>query len=93
MSDWQEDLITTEAAGTLDGVEVFDDGVRLAASDDFPQRGTWTSPEVAVPDAGLARGLTELLPSWNVSAPEETGIAFFVRGRVDGSWRHNPWAY
>jgi hypothetical protein len=59
-----------------------DDG---AAS--FPRSGTWTSPETPT-----AFAFTELLPSWNVSAPPETGLRMDVRVRARNQ-RWSPWLY
>jgi hypothetical protein len=47
----------------------------------------WTSPEVSTPLA-----FTELIPSWNVTAPPGTGLRMDVRVRSrDGRW--SPWLY
>ena len=57
------------------------------ARDVFPRSGRWTSPEVTT-----AFAFTELLPSWNVSAPAETGLRLEVRvRRAGGGW--SPWLY
>ncbi len=65
---------------------------RLTLADDqstrYPRRGTWTSPvrEPRVP-------FTELLPSWNLTAPDQTGATLFIRtrDRATGAW--SPWLY
>ncbi len=109
MTDWLQNPLgmadqTTQyvetpafANGTFDGTEVSAQGVRLIASNAFPQRGTWTSLEVGVAESSagetneLPQGMTELLPSWNVQADANTGISFFVRCRVSGAW--SDWLY
>lgn len=54
----------------------------------YPRRGTWTSPEY-VTDFPI----TEVLPSWNVDAPGESGAKFFIRSRDMGSGEWSPWLY
>ena len=52
----------------------------------FPRTGSWTSPEVPTPF-----GFTELIPSWNVTAPSDTGLRLEVRVRSRGRGRWSPW--
>jgi hypothetical protein len=65
------------------GALVLDEG-----GDGFPRTGRWTSAETPA-----AFPFTELLPSWNVSVPPETGLRLEVRVRRarDGVW--SPWLY
>ena len=72
------------AAVTTDGVLKLDDppGPR------YPRRGMWTSPEY-VSDFPI----TEVLPSWNVDAPEHSGVKFFIRSRDADSGDWSPWLY
>lgn len=54
----------------------------------YPHNGGWTSPvyETELP-------ITEVLPSWNVDAPKNTGVRFYIRSRdqVSGDW--SPFLY
>lgn len=54
----------------------------------YPRRGTWTSPiyETAFP-------ITEVLPSWIVDAPDNSGVKFFIRTRDEKSYDFSPWLY
>ena len=52
----------------------------------FPRQGTWTSPRVSADFP-----FTELLPSWNVITPANTGVIFHVRTRDLASRRWSPW--
>lgn len=54
--------------------------------DAFPRVGRWTSAEVRTEFP-----FTELLPSWNVSAPPETGLRMEVRVRGTRRQRWSPW--
>ena len=54
----------------------------------FPRTGRWTSSETRT-----AFAFTELLPSWNVSAPAETGLRLEVRVRSARGQRWTPWLY
>lgn len=57
------------------------------ALDRFPRAGTWTSAETR-----SAFPFTELIPSWNVSAPAGTGLRLEVRVRsTRGDW--SPWLF
>ena len=56
--------------------------------DDFPRTARWTSAETPTQFA-----FTELLPSWNVSAPPETGLKLEVRARGKRSGKWTPWLY
>ncbi len=68
------------------------DGAMVVLADErenrFPRRGRYTSPEI-VADFPF----TELLPSWNVDTPPETGINFHVRVRDMESGLWSPWLY
>lgn len=57
-------------------------------AESFPRSGTWTSAETPT-----AFAFTELLPSWNVSAPAETGLRMDVRVRAARSRAWSPWLY
>jgi len=54
----------------------------------FPRRGTWTGPET-VADFPF----TELVPSWNVVTPKDTGVFFHVRMRDVKSRKWSPWLF
>ena len=54
----------------------------------YPRRGAWTSPEY-VTDFPI----TQVLPSWNVDAPEDSGVKFFIRSRDMGTREWSPWLY
>ena len=54
----------------------------------YPCTGRWTSAEVKT-----AFPFTELLPSWNVSAPPDTGLRLEVRVRGARGGRWSPWLY
>ena len=56
--------------------------------DSFPRTGKWTSAETPT-----AFAFTELLPSWNVSAPPETGLRLEVRVRAARGQQWSPWLY
>jgi hypothetical protein len=64
--------------------------VVLARADQvgFPRRGTWTGPET-VADFPF----TELVPSWNVVTPKDTGVFFQVRTRDARSREWSPWLF
>jgi hypothetical protein len=88
----------------FDAADEFDDGklehVRIEVNsparvvlDDrrkntYPRYGHWISPEVPT-----EFGFTELVPSWNVTCPPDTGVRFDVRTRDarGGTW--SPWMY
>lgn len=88
----------------FDTADEFDDGklehVRLEVNsparvvlDDkrpntYPRYGHWISPEVAT-----EFGFTELLPSWNVTCPPNTGVRFDVRTRDARGGKWSPWMY
>ncbi len=73
---------------SAEGVRVVIDGDHLTLTDDreksYPRSGHWISPVQET-----AFRFTELLPSWNVDAPEGTGIRFAVRTR---DWRSGAWS-
>ena len=60
----------------------------VSPKDDFPLVGTWTSPTI---DADFP--FTELIPSWNVTVPDETGARFEVRVKDAASGEWSPWLY
>lgn len=76
--------------GHMERAEVADNGggssVILADGrpDEFRRTGAWTSPPI---EPGFA--FAELLPSWNVITPPDTGIRVDGRVRIDGQW--SPW--
>lgn len=81
--------------GAMDGVDLItsSDGVaqvimKEAETKDYPKKGTWTSPEQKT-----EYPFTELIPSWNLKTPGETGVYFEVRVHqaADQSW--SPWMY
>ena len=54
----------------------------------YPRYGHWIGPEVRT-----EFGFTELIPSWNVMCPPNTGVRFDVRTRDARSGRWTPWLY
>lgn len=94
----------TDRLDLIDTVEAFSRGtrqhvalatgpgiVKLVLEDggeSFPRTGRWTSAETPT-----AFPFTELLPSWNVSAPSETGLRMEVRVRSVRRQRWSPWLY
>lgn len=81
-----------DAAGSkfLD-VELGPDGrVALVPTDrrGYPRQGHWESPVVET-----VFGFTELLPSWNLEAPPDTGALFYVRSRDARSGAWSPWLF
>jgi hypothetical protein len=54
----------------------------------YPRYGHWISPEVST-----ELGFTELIPSWNVTCPPNTGVRFDVRARDARSGQWTPWLY
>lgn len=65
-------------------------GVTLAdpRDDAFPRTGVWTSPEAAP-----LFPFTELIPSWNVAAPKDTGLLLELRVRANRGSRWSPWLH
>lgn len=53
---------------------------------DFPRIGTWTGSPV-----DSAFPFTELIASFNVTTPPDTGVSLDVRVQQDGVW--SPWAF
>jgi hypothetical protein len=94
MSDRLDFIDTVDAwdRGTREHVVVRSGHPASLALDDsaasFPRTGRWTSAEVRT-----AFPFTELLPSWNVSAPPETGLRLEVRVRSARGQRWTPWLY
>jgi hypothetical protein len=54
----------------------------------YPRYGSWTSPE-----SRTEFPFTELIPSWNVDTPPNTGVRFDVRVREAASGQWSPWLY
>jgi hypothetical protein len=54
----------------------------------YPRYGSWVSPIVE-----SEFGFTELIPSWNVTTPRDTGVRFQVRTRDGASGQWSPWLY
>jgi hypothetical protein len=52
----------------------------------YPREGTWTSPQTQT-----LFNFTELIPSWNVVTPPETGVHFEVRVREARTGQWSPW--
>ncbi len=82
-ADWS-DGESHRVTATEDGALILDDppGPR------YPRRGAWTSP-VYVTDFPV----TEVLPSWNVDTPGDSGVKFFIRTRDFGTGDWSPWLY
>lgn len=59
-----------------------------AAEKDFPQRGSFTTREVVT-----AFPFTELLPSWNATVPDRSGVFFEARVRLVETGEWSPWLY
>jgi len=76
-------LRTQLQSGSVPGVRLVD-----GAAKSFPRNGVWTSPELM-----SEFPFTELLPSWNVQTPPETGIAVEVRVRDRRRQEWSPWLY
>lgn len=82
-------------AGSLNRVKLVEETgnpIRIELGDDreraFPREGDWLSPEV-VTEAPF----TDLLPSWNVQTPDETGVRFDVRVRDAATGQWTDWLY
>ncbi len=54
----------------------------------YPITGTWTSGQIAT-----RYPFTELLPSWNLTAPENTGAVLDVRVRDASTGGWSPWLF
>jgi hypothetical protein len=54
----------------------------------YPRRGSWTSDEIEA-DCEF----TELIPSWNVQTPANTGLWILVRVKKAASGEWSPWLY
>jgi hypothetical protein len=59
-----------------------------ATAADYPRQGMWTSAEMATDFP-----FTELIPSWNATAPVGTGLRFFVSVRDARSREWSPFLY
>jgi peptidase C39-like protein len=83
-------------AGELLGVHVVDGQILLGAGPGvlakslrrYPDAGRWISPVVETDFE-----FTELLPSWNVDTPTDTGVRFEVRARDARSGEWSPWLH
>ncbi|WP_428939033.1 C39 family peptidase [Fontivita pretiosa] len=87
------DSVERFLAGELEHVAVIHDDPALVVLDDrrlktYPRYGSWTSPVIQTEFA-----FTELIPSWNVHAPANTGVRFQVRTRDARSGQWSPWLY
>ena len=74
------------ARGIGSDVDAQTDQIALdPARDGFPRRGSWTWPETQT------EAFIELLPSWNVTTPPDTGVRVSARVRdaETGTW--SPW--
>ncbi|MCC5877282.1 MAG: C39 family peptidase [Candidatus Sumerlaeia bacterium] len=71
-------------------IDQFGDSILILDDDRdrFPRNGTWVSSEVETPFT-----FTELVPSWMLDTPEDTGIAFEFRVRDHESGDWSPWLY
>lgn len=79
---WREPVAALAKAGTLEGVEVTDGGIKLAAGG---KTGTFTTAERAVPPINRA------VVSWNVRGPKGARVELLLRAKVvGGEW--TPWA-
>lgn len=77
--------------GTFQHATYDADGTSIRLRDpraDFPFTGTWTSPTIETDFA-----FTELLPSWNVTVPDNTGVRFDVRVYRKATKTWSPWLY
>lgn len=52
----------------------------------FPRDGTWTSPQTQTKFPFM-----EMVPSWNVATPADTGVIFHVRTRDRATGEWSPW--
>jgi hypothetical protein len=83
-------------AGELRGVHVVDGEILLGAGPGvldkmlrgYPDAGLWISPVMETEFE-----FTELLPSWIVDTPADTGVRFEVRARDARSGEWTPWLY
>ena len=90
-----DDLVMTDTpdgflAGTMRRAAVRDGAVRIddARERGWPKSGQWTSPQVTAKFP-----YTELVPSWNVLTPPDTGASFEVRVREAASGKWTDWVY
>jgi len=54
----------------------------------YPRDGTWTTRQIRTEFP-----ITELLPSWNVITPDQTGVVFHVRTRDQATQQWSPWLH
>ncbi|HEV2294332.1 MAG TPA: C39 family peptidase [Tepidisphaeraceae bacterium] len=90
-----DELVLTDTAGTFGAgsmrrVALRGDVLELtdARERSWPKSGQWTSPEVTT-----SFGFIELIPSWNVLTPPDTGASFDVRVRDASSGAWTDWLY
>ncbi len=95
MADRLDFIDTREAfvAGERQRVELVDTSPpRLVLADgrndEYPREGTWTSRQV---DTAFA--FTELVPSWNIRTPADTGVWLDVRVRDASRGTWSPWLF
>ncbi|MDQ3439362.1 MAG: C39 family peptidase [Planctomycetota bacterium] len=93
--DTVDDLVLTDTAeafraGAMRRVAVRDGVVQLddARERGWPKSGQWTSPQVNGKFV-----FRELVPSWNVLTPTDTGASFDVRVRDAASGKWTDWVY
>jgi hypothetical protein len=87
--EWEE--------GSASGTHVIENRVVMGPAPDvwtkgegrrYPNRGRWLTQEI---EADFP--FTEVLPSWNVDAPPDTGIRFEIRVRDAASPEWSPWLH
>lgn len=88
-------LFDTEAAwsaGVLENASLTSDALHVTMQprgrERFPDRGTWTSPEVKTDFR-----FTEMIPSWNALTPGDTGVVFEVRSHDAETSTWSPWLF
>jgi hypothetical protein len=93
--DTVDELVLTDTAdgfrpGAMRRVALRGDVVQLddPRERSWPKSGQWTSPEVT-----STFPFRELVPSWNVTTPAETGATFDVRVRDASSGTWTDWLY
>ncbi|MEO0588575.1 MAG: C39 family peptidase, partial [Planctomycetota bacterium] len=79
--DRRDEYTPSGDAGTSEKLAVDDGGWTLdeTSFERYPFRGAWRSGEIEIDG-----GFSDLLPSWNVDAPERTGLVMDVRVRLTG---------
>jgi hypothetical protein len=79
-----------EATRVIETVDAFGEAA-IVLDDDrdrFPRNGTWVTTETLT-----AFPFTELVPSWMVETPPETGLTFDFRVRDIATGEWSPWLY